>query len=477
MKPLQSDIPAPLPTIISTQVTIVVPPDSSCCTLFPFILYESFAFFSSSSKADSILSSAWTDSHSFFKTFVLRGSSVCLEIKHTTSHDSYFTHLASTLNDVKMHISVFISTILGAGALAFPNNKHAHLHEKKDIVFYSQWQEGPHTLVQEFINENKVVGNAPPPAATSGAVGVKADYAAPPGGHHSWAGQAGKLHERPPASATSAPTVPEAPSTVITSQAVSSTPPAPALLQASPVDNTPPTSPSSSTPESSGSDTTTSTTSTTSGACNPTDGDAWYSPPCTGSSGASALDKMSNLRKKWNPTLTDYTWNASLAQNSHDTAWLATTWTQGTDSNGKTTETPDGEGRGWVMGHHRFNGTNAQCIAEGDNTQSKGDLTPIEIMFLEWICEKPSSTIQDMCTAAGRTGGDPNCYCADINKGCTCGHAMIIEDTGLNSIGCYFMNKVATGKTDNAVNAIELSQELGTPNNMAPGMLTCDFSG
>ena len=54
---------------------------------------------------------------------------------------------------------------------------------------------------------------------------------------------------------------------------------------------------------------------------------------------------------------------------------------------------------------------------------------------------------------------------------------MIIEDTGLNSIGCYFMNKVATGKTDNAVNAIELSHELGTPNNMAPGMLTCDFSG
>lgn len=185
---------------------------------------------------------------------------------------------------------------------------------------------------------------------------------------------------------------------------------------------------------------------------------------------------MNNLRKTWNSTLVDYKWDSGLAQNSYDTAWLSTTWTAGIDSNGVKTETPDGEGGGWVMGHHDFNGTNGQCIAEGDNTQSKGDLTPIEVMFLEWICEKPNAAIQDMCTASGNTKGDPNCYCADIMKNCACGHAMIIQDVGMNSIGCYYMDKVATGKTDNAVNAIELADELGTPNNAAPGMLTCDFT-
>lgn len=185
---------------------------------------------------------------------------------------------------------------------------------------------------------------------------------------------------------------------------------------------------------------------------------------------------MNALRTLWNSTLTDYTWDAGLAQNSYDTAWLATTWTEGTDANGNKYETPNGEGRGWVMGHHLFNGTNGQCIAEGDNTASVGDLTPIEAMFLMWICEKPSPSIQDMCTATGNTGGNSTCYCADIDTGCTCGHAMIIQDTGMNSIGCYYMYKVAEGKTDNAVNALETAQELGSPNNGAPGLLTCDFT-
>lgn len=374
-----------------------------------------------------------------------------------------------------MHTSGLISTLLGAGALAFPQHKHAHLHEKKDVVFYSQWQEGPHTLVQEFINENKVVGTAPPLAPTSAAaVQVKADYAFPQGDHYSWAGEAGKLHERPSFPMTSAAAAPEAPSPVITSPVVSSTPPAPIVIQANPVDS-PPASSSSSAPKSSGSDT---TTGTTSGACNPTDGDAWYSPPCTGSSGASALDKMSNLRKTWNDTLTDYAWSPGLAQNAHNTAWLSTTWTAGVDSNGNPTETPDGEGRGWVPGHHLFNGSDGQCIAEGNNTESVGDLTPIEAMFLMWICERPNAAIQDMCTAINSTGGDADCWCdLSTDPSCPCGHAMIIIDPGTNSLGCYFMDAVAAAdKADNAVNDVEKAKELGSPGNGAPGMLTCDFS-
>ncbi len=83
-----------------------------------------------------------------------------------------------------------------------------------------------------------------------------------------------------------------------------------------------------------------------------------------------------------------------------------------------------------------------------------------------------------MCTATGNTKGDPNCYCSNIEDNCSCGHAMIIQDTGLNSIGCYFMNKVAEAdKADNAVNDLEKAQELGTEGNSAPGMLTCDFTG
>ena len=165
-----------------------------------------------------------------------------------------------------------------------------------------------------------------------------------------------------------------------------------------------------------------------------------------------------------------------MAQNSHDTAWLATTWTAGTDSNGNPTETPNGEGQGWVMGHHLFAGSNGQCIAEGDNTKSNGDLTPIETMFLMWICEKPSSAIDSMCAAIGSTNGDPNCSCPDPKQPCNCGHALIIQDMGMNSIGCYFMNALASGKTDNAVNDLEKAQELGTQGNSAPGMLTCDFT-
>ncbi|CAF9939710.1 hypothetical protein IMSHALPRED_001606 [Imshaugia aleurites] len=372
-----------------------------------------------------------------------------------------------------MHASVLISTLLGAGALAFPQHKHAHLHEKKDVVFYSQWQDGPHTLVQEFINENRVVGNAPPPAATSAAVKVNADYELAEGGHHSWPGEAGRYHEAPAAPVTTAAAAPEAPAPIITPAAVSSTPPAPVVVLPSPVDSPPASSTSPGTEPSTSSST---TTSDTTGACNPTGGDAWYSPPCTGSSGASALDKMSALRTKWNTSLSEYSWDAGLAQNSYDTAMLATTWTAGKDSNGDATETPDGEGRGWVMGHHLFNGTNGQCIAEGDNAVSTGDLTPIEAMFLMWICEKPNPVIQADCVAINSTAGDPDCYCADIDDGCACGHAMIIQNTGLNSIGCYYMYKDAE-KADNAVNALELAQELGSPDNGAPGMLTCDFTG
>ena len=376
-----------------------------------------------------------------------------------------------------MHTSVFISTLLGAGALAFPQLKHAHLHEKKDVVFYSQWQDGPHTLIQEYINENNGVGNALPTGSTSAAVAVNANYAYPHGGHHSWAGKAGKLEVHPAAPTTTAAAAPVSTYPVITSAAVSSTA-AVAVVQASPVDS-PPVSSSSAAPASSGSDT---TTGTTSGTCNPTGGEAWYSPPCTGSSGASALDKMNALRKKWNDTLTDYAWSPGLAQNAHDTAWLSTTWTSSVDSQGKQVETPNGEGSGWVMGHHLFNGSNGQCIAEGNNTKSVGDITPIEAMFLMWICERPNAAIQDMCTATGNTNGDPNCYCdleADEKDGieCGCGHAMIIMDPGTNSLGCYFMNAVAEAdKTDNAVNAVEQAQELGTEGNSAPGMLTCDFT-
>ena len=356
-----------------------------------------------------------------------------------------------------MHTSIFISTLLGAGALAFPQHKHAHLHEKKDVEFYSQWQDGPHTLIQEYIEENDAVGSPSPPAPTSAVVQVKADYNYPHAGRYSW----GQQYPQNTASLTTAP------SPIVTTPAVSS---AAAVVLATPVDSAPASS-SSSVPEDN------TTGSNTSGACNPTGGDVWSSPPCTGSSGASALDKINNLRTTWNSSLADYKWSSTLAQNAYDTAWLATTWTSGVDSNGNPTETPNGEGGAWVMGHHLFSGSNGQCIAEGDNTQSKGDLTPIETMFLMWICEKPSAGIQDMCTAVGQTGGDPNCECADIEKSCSCGHAIIIENSGMNSIGCYFLNASQDHKLDNAVNDLETAQELGTKDNAAPGMLTCDFTG
>ena len=363
-----------------------------------------------------------------------------------------------------------MSTLLGAGAFALPQLKHAHFHEKKDVVFYSQWQEGPHTLIQEYVNENVVVGNAPAPAQTSAVVAVKANYAFPHGGggQHSWAHEAGKQYQQAAVPKTTAPSPSSTP------LAVSSTPLAPAVVYATPIDS-PPAASSTPAVKSSGSEDTTAGTST--GACNPTDGDAWTSPPCTGSNGASALDKINNLRTSWNSSLAKYEWNPTLAQNAYKTAWLATTWTEGRDSNGNPTYTPNGEGGGWVMGHHLFDGSNGQCIAEGNNTQSNGDLTPIEVMFLMWICEKPSDAISSMCTTIGSTGGDPNCACPDPKQPCSCGHALIIQDTGMNSIGCYFLNAVAESKTDNAFNAAEQAQELGTKGNSAPGMLTCDFTG
>lgn len=369
-----------------------------------------------------------------------------------------------------MHTSVFISVLLGAGACALPQLKHAQLHEKKDVVFLSQWQEGPHTLVQEFVNNNVVVGNAPGP--TPAVVDVNANYVVPQdgAGHHSWSHGAGKKYYGVAAPITSA----LSPSS--TPPAVSSTPLPSAVVQAADPVDSPPASSSAPAAQSSGSEDTTTSAST--GACNPTSGDAWTSPPCTGSSGASAKDKINNLRTTWNPALAQYKWSPTLAQNAYDTAWLPTTWTAGVDKDGNATETPTGEGQGWVMGHYIAKGsvTNGQCIAEGDNTKSTGDLTPIETMFLMWICEKPTAAITSMCAAINSPNGNPNCDCSIPEQEATCGHACIIENKDWNSIGCYFMNAVAEGKTDNAVNDLEKAQELGTPGNQAPGLLTCDFS-
>lgn len=132
------------------------------------------------------------------------------------------------------------------------------------------------------------------------------------------------------------------------------------------------------------------------------------------------------------------------------------------------------------MGHHNNSLSLqqwGQCIAEGDNTVSVGDITPIEAMFLEWICEKPTAGIQDMCTATGHTQGDPNCWCPKGSTECACGHAMQINNPTMNNIGCYYMYKVAEAdKTDHAVNDVQKGKELGSPGNMAPGLLTCDFA-
>ncbi|KAK4691456.1 hypothetical protein P7C71_g5547, partial [Lecanoromycetidae sp. Uapishka_2] len=86
------------------------------------------------------------------------------------------------------------------------------------------------------------------------------------------------------------------------------------------------------------------------------------------------------------------------------------------------------------MKHELNPGSSAQCIAESENlSQSAGDLTQFDLIWLGWLCEIPAADLGDMCTIMNSTTnmhieyyyGDP-------------GHANILRTASYTKLGCSY---------------------------------------
>ena len=145
---------------------------------------------------------------------------------------------------------------------------------------------------------------------------------------------------------------------------------------------------------------------------------AWADNPC--SQGESILDSFNELRAKWLPSLANspYTWDAQLADNARKTAVSPITTEKGQ---------PKNQGGAVEMNHAMYEGTNAQCISQGDGTTMKDGLTPFEQAVMLWLCEIPQ--------------GDIDCN-EFPNLSNTIGHAEIVKNTGYSKVGCYYMDAV-----------------------------------
>ncbi|MCJ1273959.1 hypothetical protein MMC21_001752 [Puttea exsequens] len=114
--------------------------------------------------------------------------------------------------------------------------------------------------------------------------------------------------------------------------------------------------------------------------------------------------------------------------------------------NSATTNNADGAVK---MAHQLNAGSNAQCIAQGDDTTTSGDLTPFDLVYLGWLCEIPQDNLGDMCdkmkaaTHMQMNYQDP-------------GHANILRSTSYKTIGCNYKTSV-------------------TPQPNFQGMWTCDL--
>ena len=286
-----------------------------------------------------------------------------------------------------MRTSLFLSVLLGAGVIAHPhyklNNPLAHhRHRRQDPILaveYFKNAQGQTTEVLDIVEATSTVyvGGASPPTPVAAAqpveaaseVNVKADYHVQAAAQN----QQPKKAERPevPAPAPAPKAAPEpAPA------------PAPAPKPA-PVKEKPASPPSSS------------------GGSGATVG------------GQNILDVANKWRSKQG--LPTFTWDEALATVSANT----------NAANGANS-----------MTHHRVPPSLGQVIAEGSSTKtassSQGELGPIDLLWLDWICELSGEIPGFPCSdALGATNMDTN--------GETI-HAEILMNPQYTKLGCNYMD-------------------------------------
>lgn len=106
--------------------------------------------------------------------------------------------------------------------------------------------------------------------------------------------------------------------------------------------------------------------------------------------------------------------------------------------NAAKTNTADG---GNEMKHELNAGSLAQCIAEGHDSTTAGDLSPFDLIYLAWLCEIPEPNLGTMC-ATMKTATGMSDHTSDPS------HAKILRTASYTKMGCNFLestNKASYG--------------------------------
>ena len=294
-----------------------------------------------------------------------------------------------------MRTSIVLSVLLGAGAIAHPHYKlnnplaHHHHHKRQDPVVavdYLKNAQGQVTEVLDIAEAVKTVyaggATAPSPAAQpieAGEVHVNEDYhvAAP-----AQPQQAAPQHQQPKEAEKAAPAQAPKPAAAPAAKA------APAPVVAKPV---PAPSPNP---------------APSSGGSGPTVG------------GQNVLDVANKWRAKQN---------------------LGTfAWDDGLESASTNTNTANGANS---MTHRNVGAGQGQVIAQGSSTltgtSSEGELGPIDLLYLGWVCELSDQIPSFPCSDATAA--------THMNTEGQTDHATILMTPSFTKIGCNFMDATDPG--------------------------------
>ena len=297
-----------------------------------------------------------------------------------------------------MRTSIVLSVLLGAGAIAHPHYKlnnplaHHHHHKRQDpivAVDYLKDAQGQVTEVVDIAEAVKTVyaGGAPAPSPAAqpieaGEVHVNADYhvAAPAHPQQAAPKEAEKAAPAPAPKPAPAP----APKPVAAAAPVKA---------AAPVEAKPAPAPSPS------------------------------PSPSSGGSGAviggqNALDVANKYRSM--QSLGTFTWD------------------EGLESASANTNTANGANQ---MVHRNVGAGQGQVIAQGSSTltgtSSSGELGPIDLLYLGWICELSGNIPEAPCAAATAA--------THMNTEGQTDHATILMNPSFTKIGCNFMDATEPG--------------------------------
>lgn len=370
-----------------------------------------------------------------------------------------------------MRASIVLSALLGAGAIAQPRLKHAalhgHKHRRDQIVDYMDGNE----MVEEHIVD--VYVTVPPgsaPAATPAPViaeklAVKAVSSSSAAPASVAINEKLDVHHQYHHVSLAAPEV-QPSDTVVAAPPPSVTPVVSAIREDRLVVQ------ESSTPVATSTASVESTPSTDTGSAPKTYWSDSPMSPITGGNGAvDVLTSANKWRNKWladTPPPIDFKWSPMLANDSYQTA-IGPIFSTVDEKTGEVTL--HNEANATEMHHNNNPGSFGQCEASGNgNTQMNATaqsvtgiaLTPFEEAWLMWMCERPLSTIQNICMQLGRN---------NQGNAAETGHADIIMSPSFATIGCYYMN--ATNPDGSPYVDPQGKSLLG--NGYWWGYWTCDF--